>query len=46
MASVISNAWRGLFQLNLIFMCNIVRVLVTKIRAVNSPDNSQTRFVY
>uniref|UniRef100_T1KMN8 Calcitonin receptor n=1 Tax=Tetranychus urticae TaxID=32264 RepID=T1KMN8_TETUR len=31
------------FVLNLFFLVNIVRVLVTKMRAVNSPDAHQTR---
>ena len=33
-------------QMNLIFLCNIVRLLVTKLRAVNSPDAVQTKSVY
>lgn len=33
------------FQMNLVFLCNIVRVLVTKLRAVNSPDTIQAKLV-
>lgn len=31
------------FQLNFAFLCNIIRVLVTKLRAVNSPDSNQSK---
>ena len=38
-----SDLWFLPLQLNFAFLFNIVRVLITKLRAVNSPDTNQTK---
>ena len=38
-----NDLWFLPLQLNFAFLFNIVRVLITKLRAVNSPDTNQTK---
>lgn len=40
---IVSGPILATLLVNFCFLCNIVRVLVTKLRAVNSPDTEQTK---